>query len=120
MAENCSYQYAGKTYSQDRLLRKLVEELPSGSQQESIDFLKEYLGMTEDEIIVVKGLIDNKSLGRYKADGKILLSEYATSDVAYHEAFHRVWRGYVNNSDRLSIIRELKNRKNIQSVLDSY
>lgn len=120
MSQNCSYQYRGKTYSTDRLMRVLVDELPSRSQAESIEFLKDYLGMTESEISVVKGLIDNKSLGRFKADGKILLSDLATVDVAYHEAFHRVWRMYLSPEERLDALREVKARKNVQTIIDSY
>jgi len=120
MATNCSYNYQGKTYSTDRILRKLVEELPSRSQQQSVDFLMEYLGMTIDEITIVSGLIDNKALGRFRKDGSILLSDLANVDVAYHEAFHRVWRLYLSNEERLSAIKEIKARKNFQSILDSY
>lgn len=120
MSQNCSYIWKGKTYSTDRIMRSLVDSLPSRSQAESIEFLKDYLGMTESEISVVRGLIDNKSLGRFKADGKILLSDLATVAVAYHEAFHRVWRMYLSPQERLDAIREVKSRKNVQSIIDSY
>lgn len=120
MSQNCTYQYRGKTYSTERLKRLLVDELPSRSQAESIEFLKDYLGMSEQDIMIIKGLIDNKSLGRAKLDGKILLSDLATVDVAYHEAFHRVWRMYLTPEERLDAIREIKSRKNIDSVLDQY
>lgn len=120
MADNCSYEYMGKTYSKDRLVRKLVDELPSRSQQESIDFLIKTLGMLESEIIVIKGLIDNRSLGRFKADGKILLSEYATPDVAYHEAFHRVWRLSLSNEERLVGLQEVRKKKNFGEIIQKY
>jgi predicted NAD-dependent protein-ADP-ribosyltransferase YbiA (DUF1768 family) len=120
MAANCTYTYKDKTYSTDRIYRTLVSELPSRSQQESIDFLKRFLGMSEDEIIIVKDLIDQRSLGRFKADGKILLSDLATVDVAYHEAFHRVWRMYLNSTERLAGITEIKRRKNIGKTIDGY
>jgi len=117
---DCTYIWKDKKYSTDRLIRELVNELPSRSQQASVDFLKDYLGMVEDEVIIVKGLIDNRSLGRFKKDGQILLSEYATPDVAYHEAFHRVWRMYLTNEERLQAIKEIKNRKGVQTILNSY
>jgi len=120
MSQKCSYQYRGKTYSTERLMRTLVDELPSRSQAESIEFLKDYLGMSEQDITVIKGLIDNKSLGRFKADGKILLSDLANVDVAYHEAFHRVWRMYLSPEERLLAIQEIKSRKNIDAILDQY
>lgn len=117
---DCTYTWKGKKYSTDRLIRELVNELPSRSQQASVDFLKDFLGMPEDQIHIVSGLIDNRSLGRAKKDGNILLSEYATPDVAYHEAFHRVWRLFLTNEERLQAIKEVKNRKGIQNVIDGY
>lgn len=120
MSQNCTYTYKSKTYSTDRIMRVLVDELPSRSQAESIEFLKDMLGMSEDEISIVKGLIDNKSLGRYKADGKILLSDLATVDVAYHEAFHRVWRLYLSPEERLQAVREVKARKNLTQTTNAY
>jgi len=120
MADNCTFTYKGKNYSKDRLIRQLVNELPARSQQESIAFLVDFLGMSESEILTVKGLIDNKSLGRFKMDGRILLSDLATVDVAYHEAFHRAWRMYLTTEERLQAIKEIKNRKGIQSVIDQY
>jgi len=120
MSQKCSYTYRGKTYSTERLMRTLVDELPSRSQAESIEFLKDYLGMSEQDITVIKGLIDNKSLGRFKADGKMLLSDLANVDVAYHEAFHRVWRMYLSPEERLLAIQEIKSRKNIDTILDQY
>lgn len=120
MSQQCSYTWKGKTYSTERLKRLLVDELPSRSQAESIEFLKDYLGISEQDITIIKGLIDNKSLGRFKADGKILLSDLANTDVAYHEAFHRVWRMYLTSEERIDAIREIRSRKNIESVLDQY
>lgn len=117
---SCDYQYKGKKYSTDRLMRQLVKELPSRSQAESIEFLKDMLGMSEDEISTVKGLIDNKSLGRYIADGKIMLSDLATVDVAYHEAFHRIWRMYLSPEERLQAIKEVKSRKNFTQTINAY
>ena len=116
----CTWEYKGKTYSTDRLYRELVKELPSRNQQESIDFLMEYLGMPESEITIIKGLIENRSLGRFKKDGEILLSDLADTDVAYHEAFHRVWRLYLSSEERLVAINEVKKRKGIQSMIEGY
>ena len=120
MADNCTYIYKDKKYSKDRLTRILVDELPIRDQQESIRFLVDYTGMQENEVIIVKGLIDNTSLGRFKADARVLLSEYANIGVAYHEAFHRIWRIYLTKEERLQIIKEVKTRKNIQSLIKTY
>ncbi len=117
---SCTFKYKGKTFSTDRLYRELVKELPSRSQQESIAFLVDYLGMPEQDVLIVKGLIENRSLGRFKADGKILLSELATIDVAYHEAFHRVWRMYLTTNERASAIKEVKQKKNYSTILAKY
>jgi len=77
---SCTYTYKNKKYSKDRLLRKLAtESLENKNQDQSIQWLKDKLGMTDSEIIIVKGLIDNKSLGRFTKDGRILLSSFASS-----------------------------------------
>ena len=59
---SCTYNYNGKRYSQNRLLSLLVSELPVLDQRESITWLTEKLGMNENEVKVVNGLIDGKSL----------------------------------------------------------
>lgn len=118
--KKCTFVYKGKTYSTDRIQRILLEELPIRDQQESIDFLAKYLGLPTNKIHVIRGLIDNRSLGRFRKDGDILLSDLATPDVAYHEAFHRVWRMYLDPEERMSAIKEVKRRKNYTSILESY
>lgn len=120
MTNNCSYVYRGKPYSTDRLRRLLVEELPIRSQTKSIEFLQEYLGMTQEEVITVKGLIDNKSLGRFIQDGKILLSEFADLPVAQHEAFHRVWRLYLSPQERQMAINAFKKNRNWNNLISKY
>ena len=120
MNTNCSYIYKSKTYSTDRLKRILIEELPIRNQEKSIEFLQEYLGMTRDEVIIVKGLIDNRSLGRFIQDGRILLSEFAELPVAQHEAFHRVWRLYLSNDERIQAINAFKKNKNWKDSISKY
>lgn len=120
MQVNCSYTYKGKQFSKDRLLRKLVEELPINSQSESIEFLNKYLNMSEREITIVKGLIGGRSLGRLQQDGNILLSEFSDIRTAKHEAFHRVWRMYLTPEERTEAIRTFKNKKNWKDLIDPY
>lgn len=120
MNTNCSYIYKSKTYSTDRLKRILIEELPIRNQEKSIEFLQEYLGMGREEIMIIKGLIDNKSLGRFVQDGKILLSEFAELPVAQHEAFHRVWRLYLSNDERIQAINAFKKNKNWKDSISKY
>jgi len=118
---SCTYTYKNKKYSKDRLLRKLAtESLEKKNQDQSIQWLKDNLSMTDSEIIIIKGLIDNKSLGRFLQDGKILLSSFAETDVAYHEAFHRVFRLYSNNQERKDLVVQFKKRKGWESLLKSY
>lgn len=105
---SCSYSYKGKTYSSDRILRKLVEEMPIQNQDESINFLKEFLNMSDSEITIVRGLIGGRSLGRLQQDGHTLLSDLSDLATAKHEAFHRVWRMYLTPSERLEVIRNWK------------
>lgn len=121
MQINCTYTYRDKTYSRDRLLRVLAEENPQfsiRSLQSEIDWLKDYLGMSEKDVTVVRGLIDNKSLGRLKEDGNILLSEYADIKDVKHEAFHRVWRLYLSDSERSDALRAFKSTKNWRDKIE--
>lgn len=105
---NCSYTYKSKRYSSEGILRKIQQELPHRNQDESIKWLKDHLGIDDNEVGVVVDLIDNRSLGRFQADGKILLSSHATERTAYHEAFHRVFRMYLSPEQELRCIRKLK------------
>lgn len=120
MQVNCSYTYKGKSYSTDRIKRLMIEELPTNDQESNIQFLQEYLGMSRDEVVIVAGLINGKSLGRFKADGKILLSEKADTRTAKHEAFHRVWRMYLNPLERADAIRQFKFQSNWKQLIESY
>jgi hypothetical protein len=123
MSIGCSYTYKGKQYSRERILRMLRLEnqslLPQ-DQTASTNWLKENLGMTDSEISVVKGLIDNRSLGRMIEDGNIILSEFASPGVAYHEAFHRVWNGFLSQDERSAFLRDFKQRKNWESLIEGY
>lgn len=121
MSVNCTYEYKGKLYSRDRLLRLLREDNPQlsiGDFQGAVNWLKEYIGISETEAVLVKGLIDNKSLARFIDDSKTLLSEYAGINEAKHEAFHRVWRSYLTESERSDAIRSFKTDKNWAKKLD--
>ncbi len=47
----------------------------------------------------IQGLIENKSLGRFISEGKVLLSEEATMGTLYHEAFHTVTQLYLSKEE---------------------
>lgn len=118
---SCTFTYKGKNYSKDFILRKLAKEsLQVKNQDQSIQWLKDKLNMTDSEIVIIKGLIENKSLGRFKSDGKILLSSFADSNVAFHEAFHRVFRLYVSSEERNNYLSAFKTRKNWKNSIESY
>lgn len=119
-SNNCTYIYRGKSFSTERLRRTLIEELPIRDQTNSIKFLQDYLGMTEDEIKIIKGLIDGRGLGRFIQDGKILLSEFADLSVAQHEAFHRVWRLYLSPQERQMAINAFKKNRNWNNLISKY
>jgi hypothetical protein len=118
---SCTFDYKGKKYSRDFILRKLAKEsLQLKDQSQSIQWLKDKLGMSDSEIIIINGLIANKSLGRFKADGRVLLSGFADVSVAYHEGFHRVFRLLLDNSERKDIRNSFKSRKDWRKLIDKY
>jgi hypothetical protein len=74
--------------------------------------------MSDEQIEVVKGLIDDKAFGKLLTDGKILLSDAMSEGVERHEAFHRVFRLFLNDAERNRVIAEFKTRKNWQISLN--
>jgi len=80
-------------------------------------YLKEKLGMTDSEIEVVAGLISGKAMGRFLADGRILLSDIMEVGTAYHEAFHRIFQLYLTKKEQQDLINEFKSQKNWKDKL---
>lgn len=117
MNSKCTFNYNNKEYSREGLLSKLAQDLSRFSSK-SIDFLKNKLGMSESEIIIVQGMIDKRSLGRFKKDGTILLSTFADDDTVYHEAFHRVYRMYITPKERERIQKQFRKRADWQSKIE--
>lgn len=117
--KNCTYIYKGKSYSKVGLLRFLSRS-QSAMTEDAREFLRSKLGMLDEEINLVKGLIDNKSLGRFLADGKILLSGFADDFAVYHEAFHRVFRMYLTPEERMNLRKEASKRNPDLSAYESY
>ena len=113
----CTFKYNNKEYSREGLMSKLAQDLARFSSK-SIDFLKTKLGMSENEIIIIQGMIDKRSLGRFKKDGTILLSTFANDGTVYHEAFHRVYRMYITPKERKQLQKEFRKRKNWQSKIE--
>jgi len=116
---SCTYTYNGKQYSKAGVLRAISQD-PSTISKAAMNFLTSKLGMLESEVEVVAGLIDNKALGQFTEDGKILLSGFADDSVVYHEAFHRVFRMFMTPQDRAKYYNEFRKRPNYKSLLDKY
>lgn len=116
----CRYTYKGKNYSTEGILNTIKREMPHRDQNESVKWLKDHLGISDNEVEVVLGLIDGRSLGRFQADGKILLSSLSSEATAYHEAFHRVFRMYLSPEQRVEMYQEVKRRPNYKSLLERY
>ena len=116
---SCTYIYNGREYSRTGVLRALSQG-PSAMSKSAMDFLTSKLGMSPSEIEVVTGLIDNKALGQFTEDGRILLSSMADDSVAYHEAFHRVFRMYLTPEERQAYYKEFRKKANYKQLLDKY
>ncbi len=68
---------------------------------------------------VVKGLIDNKSFGRFLSSGKILLSDEATFGTLYHEAFHTISQLYLSKRELQELYKETKERTKAKTDLEA-
>lgn len=76
----------------------------------SVNWLKDTLGMNDNEIQVVSGLIEGHSFASFLEDGKILLSDEMAPGSEYHEAFHRVSSMYLTESERNQLYNERKSQ----------
>ena len=121
MIKNCTYRIVGETkrYSYEGLVRALSERTPVISNQ-AREFLRSKLGMLDNEIQIVKGLIDGRAIARFQEDGNMLLTGLANDATAYHEAFHRVFRMYLYPAERETYYNQFKQRKNWQSKIEPY
>ena len=70
-------------------------------------------------IEIVKGLIENKSFGRFLSAGKILLSDEASYGTLYHESFHVVSQMYLTPRERQDLYRETKERTKAKTDLEA-
>ena len=112
----CLYNYKNKLYTKAQLLTMF------NSPVERMDMAREWLKtntqMTDEDFLpMVKGLIDNNSLGRMLEDGKMLLSNLTPEHVLYHEAFHRIFNFFATDEERVKLISEFKSRKNYMELL---
>jgi hypothetical protein len=117
---SCTYTYKGNTYTYQEIKEIIPVEKEEVNSNAAKEWLADKLNMSDKEVSVVKGLIENKALGQIQEDGKILLSEQAAESIAYHEAFHRVYRMYVTPKQREQLIKEFKQRKNSKSLIALY
>lgn len=120
---SCNFIYNNNTYSKDAILKELKQvtykEDTSEQQLKAINWIKSKLDISDNEITILKGLIDNKSLGRYLADGKIVLSGMNTLETIWHESFHRVFNNYLTPGERIALRKEFYSRNDKDKVLSN-
>ena len=99
-------------------------EYKKGDVDKATKFLKDKLGMTDEEVTKVIGLVDNKAFGRMTTDGNILLSDLMEVGTEYHEAFHRVWNFYITPKEKQDVLEEFKKdskyKEKIEYLKESY
>lgn len=96
-------------------------ELGSGIPSDpNIKWLKDKLGMDDNEVSVIAGLVNNNALGAFLVDGKIIISEFADDATTYHEAFHRVFNMYASDSERQRLFDEVRKRNNYDYLKGRY
>ncbi len=85
-----------------------------GNYENAVLNLSRILGVTP---VKIQGLINGKSFGRFLDDGTILLSDILKEGTEYHEAFHRVFRWYLDPSERNKLYKEFLSRSDAKSLL---
>jgi hypothetical protein len=117
---SCVYTYKGVPYTYQEIKEILPVEKEEVNSEAAKTWLQDKLSMSDNEVSIVKGLVENKALGQFQEDGKILLSELASESIAYHEAFHRVFQLYLKPEQRQSLIKEFKSRPDAKSLIKLY
>lgn len=111
-------------YNDEGAFKRQID--PYTSKRLDRDYINEWLGENLPGLTLsdVKALSDIKTnvedaIGLYR-DMVIYLFNYSSNKVAYHEAFHGVFRNMLSNEERLDIINELRKTsfKPTQSNLD--
>ena len=83
---------------------KITEEYNKGDVNQATQWLNEKLGIPVE---VVNGLIDNKAFGQF-INNVIKLSTELEVGTEYHEAFHAVFRMFLNPQERAKVLAEAK------------
>jgi hypothetical protein len=99
----------------DRLSNVLSDGSTKLSQEEKEWFKSQFPNISIEEI---KGLIDNKAIGRFISSGKVLLSDIAISNTLRHEAFHVVSQLYLTQKEISDIYSETRSKLNNQKLTD--
>ena len=108
----CQFIYKDRTYTRTQMLRAIAtgEVSRPDATLAARKWLQSTLGLNDDQIVEIKGLIENKSIGRVLDDGRILLSNLGDMGTAYEEAFHRVFRFSSTPEERAALLEEVKAR----------
>ena len=103
----------------DKLL--VTPDYKRGNIKEALKNLEKIFGtvFTQDDVKIISGLIEGKSLGRFTRDGKILLSDELAEGTEYHEAFHRVFRVLIGEANKQDLINEFKTRKDYLELIEA-
>lgn len=116
----CKYQYQGKQYTRTQILLMIRDGVIAAplNEIEARRWLNETLGLEEEQVKVIKGLLDNGAYGRFLSDGNILMSD-ELEGVQFHEAFHRVFRMMLTKEEQQSLIDEFLSRPDAQRTIDN-
>ena len=102
--------------SLDRLKRIIENKTPLVPKEEQEWFKSNFPNIP---IEIVKGLIENKSFGRFLSAGKILLSDEATIGTLYHEAFHVISQMYLSQKELSALYKETKEKTGAKTDLEA-
>jgi hypothetical protein len=118
----CTYKYQGQELTKEEILDVLYYfgEINNEKVSQARKWLKETMGMSDHEIRIISGAIDNKSFARILEDGSILLSDTMEEGAHYHEAFHRVVRMFLTGEQVKNLFNEFRARPDAKRLIARY
>lgn len=117
---SCTYVFKNKEYTESGI-KQLISKggLKLGDFELARENLRKILNMDDSEIELVHGLINNRAVGLFQADGKILLSDSFVQGDEYHEAFHRVFQMMLTEKQQKVLLKEYLNREGAQESINT-